>query len=722
MEITPGATQSFPNINIPDSQKDEAWHKQAVESITKRSLNQSYTINYVMMNQSVNFFQSLQTGDEYKFLQESQDGDVLPAKWMNLNRIRPKLTTVLGGFMEKGWEIDVKAINTEAVSQKLEIKEQKRVQIRMKPTAQMMAEHSGLDFGSNEEVPDSEEELDDHMESYKSTSEFIMWSALDWLSKLFEWDYTRSKLFLDILIMGRCFAKIEIVNGLPVIRRIDPRLMIFDTNATDDFLTDSTYFGEVRYMSMPEAIEHYGLTKDEIELIKNSTKSDSNLTNSVTSFNQDFISSRDNQILYYKQEAGELRVLVVTGYWADTKSYNHKISKDQYGTEHIKRVKDTDQGEDITKKRIKIWRRGTIVGGRVLKEWGEMENQPRDRDNLCETYPPYIACIPFFMNGVGVSIVQLLKPLQDLKDITMYNISLAMSRAGAKGFIYDLAQLPDDMSIEQVIKYLKVVGIGLIDSKKDGLPSNFNQFQQYDMSISESVSQYIGIMNMIDAEMDAISGINEARQGVAQGASQAVGVTQSLLLQSNLSTAPLEKLYRIFASRCLSQQAKLVKIAWAGKEKFAPIIGDVGVDFLKEDIDLDLQDYGVFVQETPPLIDDIRSFREFVMAALQSGNLEFIDALELMQEKNLKLATRKYRKAIQAKQESDQQHEQQMQAQQAQQQALMQQAQAQSDAQAQQQTLAAEENKEQLKGANQLKNTFAKGKIQLAEKKIDLLK
>jgi len=473
---------------------------------------------------------------------------------------------------------------------------------------------------------------------------------------------------------------------------------------------------------MPEAIEHYALTKEEIELIKNSTKSDANLTNSVTSFNQDFISSKDNQILYYKQEAGELRVLVVTGYWADTKSYNHKISKDQYGTEHIKRVQDTEKGDNIEKRRIKIWRKGTIVGGRVLKDWGEMENQPRDRDNLCETYPPYVACIPFYMNGVGVSIVQLLKPLQDLKDITMYNISLAMSRAGAKGFVYDLAQLPDDMSIEQVIKYLKVVGIGLIDSKKDGLPSNFNQFQQFDMSISESVNQYIGIMNMIDAEMDAISGINEARQGVSQGASQAVGVTQSLLLQSNLSTAPLEKLYRIFASRCFSRQAKLVKIAWAGKEKFAPIIGDVGVDFLKDDLDLDLQDYGVFVEEIPPLIDDLNSFRQFVMAALQSGNLEFIDALELMQEKDLKIATKKYRKAVQAKQDRDMQHEQEMQAQQAEQQAQLQQSQAQMDAQTQQQALQAQQNAEQLKGANQLKNTFAKGKIKLAEKKIDLLK
>src|SRR5215216_6010637 len=109
------SSAGFPQINLPDSKKKEDFHKKAVESITNRSLNQSYNINYVSMNESVNFFQSLHTGDEYKFMQEAADGEVMPAKWMNLNRIRPKLSIVMGEFMEKGYDIQAKAINTEAV-------------------------------------------------------------------------------------------------------------------------------------------------------------------------------------------------------------------------------------------------------------------------------------------------------------------------------------------------------------------------------------------------------------------------------------------------------------------------------------------------------------------------------------------------------------------------------------------------------------------------------
>lgn len=715
-------TAAFPNVAIKDSEKKEAFHKQAVEAITNRSLNNTYSINYISMNESVNYFNSLHTGDEYKFLQQSEDGEVLPAKWMNLNRIRPKLSIVLGEFMEKGYDINVKAINKEAISRRLEEKHRILVEMKLRPTAMALEAQVGLPFQSAEELPEDEEDLDDFMAAtYKETSEFVMESALKWLAKRFEWDYTRYALFRDILVMGKCFAKVEIIDGLPQIRRIDPRFIIFDTNATDDLLSDSTFWGEVRYMNIADATEQFGLSKQELDDLQTSFKDSSQANLSVTA-TTNFV-SRDNQVLYFKQESGELRVLVVTAYWVDTKAYNHKLSKDNYGGEHLKKVDENEKansskGEEIIKKRIKIWRKGTLIGGKILKDWGEMENQPRDIDNLSETYPPYIGCIPFFMNGVGISITHLLKPLQDLKDIVWYNVQKVMAQAGAKGIMFDVSQLPEGVEMDQAIKYLKNVGVGLIDSKKDGIPSNYNQFQSYDLTISDSIVRYIEIMAQVDAEMDAMSGINEARQGMVQGSSQAVGVTQSALFQSNLSTAPLFKLFRLFASRCFSQQAKLVKIAWTGKEKFAPIIGDTGVDFLKQDIELDLNDYGVFVEEVPPMLDDISSFREFILAALQSGTLDFVEAMKLMMEKDVKVAVRRFERVMKKKEQEQLMQEQMMQQQQLEAQAQMQAQQNQADAEAQMRDMQIE----QLKGSNAMKQTFAKGKIDLAKEKIALFK
>lgn len=708
----------FPSELVSDSKKDKAWHQQAVEAITNRSLNQNYNINYIAMNEAVNFFQSLESGQEYKFLQQSEDGETLPAVWLHLNRIQPKLKIVLGEFVEKGYDISVRAINKEAVSRRLKEKDRLLMEMRMRPYAEQLEQSMGLPFTTNEQLPEDEEDLEDYIRvNYKEVSEFVMESALKWLSKKFNWDYTRFALFRDILIMGKAFVKVEIVDGLPIIRRIDPRLMIYDTNATDDFLSDSTFFGEVRYMSLADAAEQYGLTKEEQKEV--SEESNSPKSNSLsTSINKDSLLTRDNQIVYFKQDGGELRTLVVTAYWQDTKSFNHKESVDNYGNTHLKKVKDTENGDEIIKKRIKIWRKGTLIGGKVLKDWGEMEDMARDVDSLAHTHPPYMACLPYYLNGTTVSMTQLLMPLQNLKNITMYNLQVAMARAGAKGITFDVSQIPEGMDVDQVIKYLKVVGILLIDSKKDGVPSNFNQFQSYDMTISDSIIRYIDIMNRVDSEMDAITGINEARQGIVQNASQAVGVTQSALFQSNLSTSTLFKLFQLFASKAFDQQARLVKIAWAGKEKFAAIIGDTGVDFLQEDIELDLNDYGVFVEEIPKLIDDMNVFREFIMAALQSGSVDFGAALDLMMEKDVKVAARKFKKVLAKKERDKMMQEQAMQEQQlAAQQAM------------QEQQLAAQErlgqqkmDLENIRGKNQASTARTKGMIDLAKERINVNK
>src|SRR5690606_26674927 len=116
------------------------------------------------------------------------------------------------------------------------------------------------------------------------------------------WEYTRMQMFADMLMMGRCFAKVHIVDGLPVIERKDPRLMIFDTNAKDDFLSDATYFGEVNYMGLAEVIEKYNLSQKEIDELKTAQK-DPGLTQLSSSVNRDFLITKDNQILYFKQEA-----------------------------------------------------------------------------------------------------------------------------------------------------------------------------------------------------------------------------------------------------------------------------------------------------------------------------------------------------------------------------------------------------------------------------------
>jgi hypothetical protein len=713
------ATYSIPQLTVPESQKDESWHKQFVQAITSDSIDDSFTFNYAAMDEAVNFYQGLQNGDDFKFLQEAEDGDTLPAQWVNYNKIKTKIDLLLGELTEKGYELRVKAINKDAKSRRLEEKERVRVEMRLQELAENLEQTYGLALQSNEYLPENEEELDEYFNlTYKEKSEIIMEAAIKFLAKRNNWDYERMALFRDVLIMGRCFCRIEMESGLPVIRRVDPRLIIHDPNATDDFLSDSTYFGEVRYMSISEAADMYNLTREQIKQSYQSYQQFQR-TNTTNAYTIDFTALDGTNLKYFKTDGGELRILVLTAYWVDTKILNNKLSEDKFGNEHITKVKDTYEGKKTLKKRIKIWRKGTLVGGKFLKNWGEVENQVRDVDNLSETAPPIKGFIPNYLNGAGVSKVHQLKGLQDFKDVVMYNIQLAMARAGAKGFIYDVSQLPDEWDIHTAIKYLKTVGIAFIDSKKDGFPSNYNQFQTIDMTLSASVKQYLEISLFIDQEMDAISGINEARQGIVKNASQAVGVTQSSLFQSNLSTATYFKMFERFCSDALNQQAKMVKIAWAGKEKFAPIIGDTGIDFLKENVDVDLNDYGVFVESVPPALDDINKFQELVVAALQSGQIEFVDAMKLLREKDLTVGIRRFEKDLMEKQAMEMQKEMQLAEQQQEMQANQLQMQRDQEQFLEQLKTQGELTLQNSKNNAKIEEILAKGRIDLAGKKID---
>ena len=103
--------------------------------------------------------------------------------------------------------------------------------------------------------------------------------------------------------------------------------------------------------------------------------------------------------------------------------------------------------------------------------------------------------------------------------------------------------------------------------------------------------------------------------------------------------------WRMLNEAALNYQAGLVKLSFAGNERYAPIIGDVGVNFLEQTVDLELDDFGVFIEELPPLLQDLTTFREIVTAALNAGQLDFITATKLLIEKDITVGIQRFEAA-----------------------------------------------------------------------------
>lgn len=659
---------TFPSLL--EKNKGENWHKQYVQSIVQNSLTQNYDVFNTSVTLLYDYYNGTQAGDEWNFIQTSEDGEALPAKWINYNKIRTKVNLLLGELYKRGFEIDVKAVNAESKIRKLDEKRALLTQVRINKDLKEIEKDFPLPI-TEQGLPESEEEVEDYFEySYTDIYELVMGQALKYCSEIYGLEHLRIDLMRDIAVAGRCIVKSEIVGDVPVLRRIDPRNFVFDVSSEDSLMRDSTYFGEVRYMSIADAAEEYGVDKKELERLYKAGKSSSLMPSRRNGMTVHGGGSAEA----FREEGNEIKCMVFTGVWQDTKQFNHKISTDKHGGEHVKYI-GSDEGkkdEKVDKKYIKIWRKGTILANDILVDWGEIENQPRQIDNISDTNPPYIVCIPNWVNQRGVSITEQVKGLQDLKNIALYNLQLAMVRSGAKGFIYDVSQLPDDWAPEEMMRYLKTSGIAFIDSKKDGQVSQFNQFPTVDLSLSPSVQWYMEISKMIDAEMDSVTGINEAREGTMQYASQTVGVTQSSLMQSNLKTEVLYSYFDLMMNMALTHQAGLIKIAWANKEIFAPIIGDIGVDFLSQEVDVDLQDYAVFIEYIPTSLQDKESLQSIVIAAMQSGQISFVDAIKIIKEKDTTMAIKKLEKSVMKREkQAMQQQQQQAQAEQAMQQQQM---------------------------------------------------
>lgn len=730
---SPSITSSFPSIFVPEKEKDEQWHRAFVQAVASKSILSGYTDRRAVMNECVNFFLGLQGSTEFDFLQKAEDGEVLPAKWMDFNKIAVKIELLIGELIGRGYKIDVKAYNKEAQSRRLEERSRLLTEMRFAPIAEELEDINGLPIQSDSSfIPETEEKLDIYMDkSYKETSEIVMRALLKYLRKADDWDYARLAFFRDLLIMGMCVARHEIVEGIPHIERVDPRNVVFDTSAKDDFLRDATYWGEVSYMSLGDISKRWKISKKDLEdAYKNYSEWSGNPSH-FSNFTGDFgFLDRSSQIKCFINEQGEIRALVVRAYWQDIKNIDRKYSEDSLGQLHIKKLDESTttayangapKSKNVKSTAIQAWRYGIMIGGKFMAEHGWLKNQDRSVDNIATTTPPYVACIPNFLNGAIVSKVSRLKNLQNLKNIVMYNMQLEIAKAGGKSFIYDISQLPKGWDHNTAMKYLRVANIAFIDSSVDGA-GTYNQFKDMDLSLSDAVEKFINLSIYLDREMDSISGVNDARQGLLQGASQGQGVTNSALAQSNLSTAMYNQLFSNFFTKCLNKQAGLGKIAWAGKERFAPIIGDVGVNFLEIDIPLDLNDYNVFVEEVPQVVSDQNMFYQLVLAGIQAGQINFVSGLKLLMEKDIEEGIQSLELEMKRMEEMQAAQEEQLAAQE--QEALA--AQQQQAAQANQVKMATTQAKSQgdlmkilMQGKLDLKQSLMDFKEDLALKKID---
>lgn len=178
--------------------------------------------------------------------------------------------------------------------------------------------------------------------------------------------------------------------------------------------------------------------------------------------------------------------------------------------------KDAKLKKGETKERVLLYDQYacTVIGNIVHINHGKQSAvfRPKDTPGL-----PYLPLVSRTYNGTSekpYSLIYRVRELIELYDIVNYKKELTIALAGVRGMIMDKSQKPDDMSVNKWM-YLRKMGTMWIETIKKGrkVPATYNQFQNYDDTLSQSIQYIDSVLAGIEALIGKLMGITPPAEG-----------------------------------------------------------------------------------------------------------------------------------------------------------------------------------------------------------------
>ena len=663
---------SMPSMVVAEKEKTQEWCEQVLHAIVSYMgiEDGAYSSSRTKDIRNYQIYNGVLNQSDYKYITE-QYGLTYPARLVNYPIITPKVDLLIGEEIRRPVDMKVTTVNKDAVIRKHDHKVGLMMRELLNDFHNEIREQMNIDVldeGQGMPVP---EDIETYMKyNYREMIEETAQDGLEYISNRYNLKDVFKEGFRDLLVTSKEFFKISIQNGDPYVRRIDPRNIIFDESSHSDYLDDACWVGEERWLSINEINDEYkdSLTTD--DLLELDKMRSAYAGGDIDNYNSGF----DWIDVGYGRET---RIRVVSAEWKSLRAIKFKLSENKYDPDRPfrKMVKDTyrkRKGENVQTKWVDdIWE-ATMIGGKILVNARRRDNQVRSVDDPGKTPLSYVGCIKGNTAGAPASMVDLLDNIQMLYNIVVYQIELAMARSGGKAVVYDVSQLPTNvgMDIQQVLYHLKTDGIIPINSKDEGNQmSSFNQFQQIDFTLSQSVQQLINLKVMLEDMAGQISGVTRQREG-AVGQYEYVGNVQRSVVQSSTITESWFYSHGEVKQRVLERLCNLMKVCWAGGKKAGMILGDGAYKFLNVMPDIALQDYGVYVGDSGKDDSMKQVVQQLAQAALQAGSVDLLGVIKVLRADTMTEAEKVLEQAMSEMQKQQQQTmQEQMQAQQAQAQA-----------------------------------------------------
>ena len=678
----------FPLQRLPMSKKTQDWKEACVDYIAGHSQGSSRDGNNRSRKEEMqtyyDLYNSIYSEKDLKYVTnpfKQQDG--FPAMAQDYNIIKPKIDLLLGEETKRPFNFRVVHTSDIATS---EIQDKAKQMIVDYIQATIMSKLGPEEQARYQEALQSGEIMTPEQiqkyisKDYKDIAEITAYHSLNYLKNKLNITHEFFKGWKDALIGGEEIYYVGIVNGEPCLQRINPIYFDYDSDTSDlEFIHDAQWCCYEMIMSLTEVYDRLYDKMSEKQLNElldmMDDRSKGGVTPEVRKTSLDYPHIKTHSINGFSsnpfEEADNIHVWHCC--WKSLKKIGFvNIINPETGMPEEYQVDETykETGNELDvewKWIIEVWE-GYRIGQDLYVGIQPIEYQHISADNPNAQRLPYTGVIYNNTNSRPRSLVSMMKPLQYMYIVLWYRLELAMARDKGKVVTMDITQIPKSMNIDVAkwMHYLSALGVNFVNpyeegwdipGREGGKPSQFNQISALDLTMANTIDQYINLMDKIESILSEISGVSKQREG-SISSNELVGNVERSVVQSAHITEPWFWVHNQVKKECLTMLLDTAKHAWKdNKTSIQYVLDDATRAFLTLSDDFFYEDMDIFVEDTTKNQQQIEALKNLMQPAMQNG-ASLLDIAEIITMDNVTMIRGKLEEIEQKRMEQQQAMEQ----------------------------------------------------------------
>lgn len=656
----------MPAQKIPASKKTEDWKQQNVDYIighSASSRNGNSRSREEEMQTYYDLYNSIYNEKDLKYVTNPfKQDDGFPATAQDYNIIKPKIDLLLGEETKRPFNFRVVRTSDIATS---DLQDKAKQLLIDYVQASIMSKLGPEEQARYQEALQSgeimtPEQIQKYLtKDYKDIAEIAAQHSLNYLKQKLNVTHEFFKGWKDALIAGEEIYYVGVINGEPYVERVNPLSFSYEQSADLEFIHEASWCCRKMNMSATEIYDRFYDKMSEkqlnelLDMMDDGTRGGLNPQVRKTSLDYSHIKTRTINGFSSNPFQNADNINVWHCCWKSFKKIGFvTIINPETGVEEEFEV---DESYKVTGREvnvewtwiIEVWE-GYRVGEDLYIGIQPVEYQHISADNPNSQKLPYTGVVYNNTNSSPRSLVSMMKPLQYMYIVIWYRLELAMARDKGKVVTMDITQIPKSMNIDVAkwMHYLGALGVNFVNpyeegwdipGREGGKPSQFNQITALDLTMANTIDQYINLMDKIESMVSEITGVTKQREG-AISSNELVGNVERSVVQSAHITEPLFWVHNQVKKEVLSMLLNTAKFAWKDSDKRCVhyVLDDATRAFLTLSDDFFYEDMDIFLDDSTKNQQQLEALKQLMQPAMQNG-ASLLDIAEIITMDNINM-------------------------------------------------------------------------------------